>query len=168
MAIKRKARLSPLNVAYGVGAAVVITGAMFKFLNWRFANEMLFVGLATEAIVFFISAFELTKDEVDYKWDKVFPQLTTDEPTNIEKLDEMIEKVNLDSGVIERLSDSIGKLEQNVARLADASNTAQLQDQLDKMRQTTENFEVELTRLNSSISRLNTVYEKMLDAMQNK
>jgi ABC-type transporter Mla subunit MlaD len=141
---------------------------MFKFLNWRFANEMLFVGLATEAIVFFISAFELTKDEVDYKWDKVFPQLTTDEPTNIEKLDEMIEKVNLDSGVIERLSDSIGKLEQNVARLADASNTAQLQDQLDKMRQTTENFEVELTRLNSSISRLNTVYEKMLDAMQNK
>jgi len=168
MAIKRKAHLSPLNVAYGVGAAVVITGAMFKFLNWRFANEMLFVGLATEAIVFFISAFELTKDEVDYKWDKVFPQLTTDEPTNIEKLDEMIEKVNLDSGVIERLSDSISKLEQNVARLADASNTAQLQDQLDKMRQTTENFEVELTRLNSSISRLNTVYEKMLDAMQNK
>jgi len=168
MAIKRKARLSPLNVAYGVGAAVVITGAMFKFLNWRFANEMLFVGLATEAIVFFISAFELTKDEIDYKWDKVFPQLTTDEPTNIEKLDEMIEKVNLDSGVIERLSDSISKLEQNVARLADASNTVQLQDQLDKMRQTTENFEVELTRLNSSISRLNTVYEKMLDAMQNK
>jgi gliding motility-associated protein GldL len=121
MAIKRKARLSPLNVAYGVGAAVVITGAMFKFLNWRFANEMLFIGLATEAIVFFISAFELIKDEVDYKWDKVFPQLTTDEPTNIEKLDEMIEKVNLDSNVIERLSDSITRLEQNVARLADAS-----------------------------------------------
>jgi gliding motility-associated protein GldL len=146
----------------------VITGAMFKFLNWRFANEMLFIGLATEAIVFFISAFELIKDEVDYKWDKVFPQLTTDEPTNIEKLDEMIEKVNLDSNVIERLSDSITRLEQNVARLADASNTAQLQDQLDRMRQTTENFEVELTRLNSSISRLNHVYEKMLDAMQNK
>ena len=61
MAVRKKGKLSPLNVAYGVGAAVVITGAMFKFLNWRFANEMLFVGLLTEAIVFFISAFELVK-----------------------------------------------------------------------------------------------------------
>jgi hypothetical protein len=168
MALKRKARLSPLNVAYGIGAAVVITGAMFKFLNWRYANEMLFIGLATEAVVFFISAFELVKEDEDYRWEKVFPQLSSEEPTNIEKLDEMISKVNFDSEVVVKLSDSINKLEQNVARLADASNTAQLQDQLDKMRQTTENFELELTRLNSSISRLNSVYEKMLDAMQNR
>ena len=44
MAVKKKTRLDPLNVAYGVGAAVVIIGAMFKFLNFPFANEMLFVG----------------------------------------------------------------------------------------------------------------------------
>lgn len=168
MAIKRRARLSPLNVAYGVGAAIVITGAMFKFLNWRYANEMLFIGLATEAVVFFISAFELIKEDEDYRWEKVFPQLVSDEPTNIEKLDELIGKVNLDSEIVVKLSESISKLEQNVARLADTSQTAQLQEQLDKMRQTTENFELELTRLNSSIARLNQVYERMLEAMQSR
>lgn len=169
MAVRKKGKLSPLNVAYGVGAAVVITGAMFKFLNWRFANEMLFVGLLTEAIVFFISAFELVKeDEDDYKWEKVFPQLASNEPTNIEKIEEMLQKANLDSTVVEKLTNSIVQLEQNVSKLTSASNTAHLQEQLDKMAKTTQSYEIELSKLNANIAKLSSVYDKMLNAMQSR
>lgn len=166
--VKRKAKLSPLNMAYGIGAAVVITGAMFKFLNWRFANEMLFIGLATEAIVFFISAFELVKEEDEYRWEKVFPQLTSQEPTNIERMEELFQKVNLDADIVEKLTSSIVQLEQNVSKLAAASNTAHLQEQLDKMAQTTQSYETELTKLNANIAKLSTVYDKMLTAMQSR
>jgi hypothetical protein len=166
--VKRKAKLSPLNMAYGIGAAVVITGAMFKFLNWRFANEMLFIGLATEAIVFFISAFELVKDEDEYRWEKVFPQLTSQEPTNIERMEELFQKVNLDPDIVEKLTNSIVQLEQNVSKLAAASNTAHLQEQLDKMAQTTQSYETELTKLNANIAKLSSVYDKMLTAMQSR
>lgn len=43
---------------YGLGAAVVIIGAMFKLNGWPGATEMLVVGLGTEALIFAFSAFE--------------------------------------------------------------------------------------------------------------
>lgn len=169
MAVRKKAKLSPLNVAYGVGASIIITGLLFKFLNWKHANTMLFIGLVTEAIVFFISAFELVKEEEDeYQWEKVFPQLKSNEPTNIEKIEEMLQKANLDATVVEKLTNSIVQLEQNVSKLSSASNTAHLQEQLDKMAKTTQSYEVELSKLNANIAKLSSVYDKMLNAMQNK
>ena len=47
-----------LGFAYGWGASIVIVGALFKILHWPGANEMLMVGLGTEAIIFFVSAFD--------------------------------------------------------------------------------------------------------------
>lgn len=64
---------------YGIGAAVVIIGALFKILHFPGANEMLIVGLGTEAVIFFVSAFEpLPEEEVHWSWHKVFPQLKDD------------------------------------------------------------------------------------------
>ncbi len=168
MALKSKAKLDPLNVAYGVGAAVVITGAMFKFLNFPFASEMLFVGLAVEALVFFISAFELKKDEVDYRWDRIFPQLTKEGENKIERIEDWIEQADLDPMVIQRLTKSIERLEQNVNRMADMSDVAQLNDQVEKMRQSSEMFEQEISKLNTSISQMNLYYMRMLEVMGNK
>ena len=37
---------------------IVILGALFKLENWPGASEMLIIGLGTEAIIFFFSAFE--------------------------------------------------------------------------------------------------------------
>ncbi len=61
---------------YGIGAAIVITGAMFKLLHLTGAGAMLGVGLTTEAIIFFLSAFEPKKHEPD--WTKVYPELAED------------------------------------------------------------------------------------------
>jgi len=61
---------------YGIGAAVVIVGAMFKILHLEGAAWMLGIGLSTEAIIFFLSAFEPKSIEPD--WSKVYPELADD------------------------------------------------------------------------------------------
>jgi len=58
------------NAGYGLGASVVILGALFKLLHWDYANEMLMVGMFTEAIIFAVSAFE--KPFKTYEWDRIF------------------------------------------------------------------------------------------------
>jgi len=58
---------------YGIGASVVIVGALFKIQHWSGAGIMLTVGLLTEAIIFFFSAFEPLHEEID--WTLVYPEL---------------------------------------------------------------------------------------------
>lgn len=52
-----------LNFAYSWGAAIVILGALFKLTHISGANLMLFIGMGTEVLVFFISGFELPWDK---------------------------------------------------------------------------------------------------------
>jgi len=47
-----------MNFAYGMGAAVVIVGALFKIQHWTGASAMLIIGLLTEALIFGLSAFD--------------------------------------------------------------------------------------------------------------
>lgn len=65
------------NIAYSVGAAIVIIGAMGKLLHWRSGDTLLMIGMITEAIVFLISAFE--KPDKEYKWEEVYPVLAEDD-----------------------------------------------------------------------------------------
>jgi gliding motility-associated protein GldL len=58
---------------YGIGASIVIIGALFKIQHWNLAGLMLSVGLITESIIFFFSAFEPLHEEVD--WTLVYPEL---------------------------------------------------------------------------------------------
>lgn len=46
-----------MKYLYGWGAAIVIVGALFKILHLPGANEMLIVGLGTEAVIFFFLSF---------------------------------------------------------------------------------------------------------------
>ncbi|MDR3245263.1 MAG: gliding motility protein GldL [Prevotellaceae bacterium] len=62
-----------MAMAYGLGASVVIAGALFKLMHWPFASAMLIAGMGTEAVIFIISAFEPLPKE--YHWDTVFPEL---------------------------------------------------------------------------------------------
>src|SRR4030043_329461 len=58
---------------YGLGASVVIIGALFKIQYWPLAGTMLTIGLLTEAVIFFFSAFEPLHEEID--WTLVYPEL---------------------------------------------------------------------------------------------
>lgn len=52
-----------MNYAYSWGAAIVILGTLFKLTHIPGANAMLFIGMGTEVLVFFISAFEKTYEK---------------------------------------------------------------------------------------------------------
>lgn len=58
---------------YGWGASIVLIGALFKIQHWPGASIMLIIGLFTEALIFFLSAFEPLHEELD--WTLVYPEL---------------------------------------------------------------------------------------------
>jgi len=53
-----------LNYVYSWGAAVIIAGALFKLTHLPGANLMMWIGMGTEVLVFFISAFELPRRDI--------------------------------------------------------------------------------------------------------
>ena len=67
-----------LNFCYSWGASIVIIGALFKLLHLPYGNQILFVAMTVEALVFFISAFEKPFNE--YHWEEVFPVLKSKNP----------------------------------------------------------------------------------------
>ena len=74
-----------ISKLYGLGASVVIVGALFKIQHWSLAGPMLTAGLLTEAVIFFFSAFEPLHEEID--WSLVYPELAgipEDETTGID------------------------------------------------------------------------------------
>ncbi|MDO5105047.1 gliding motility protein GldL [Capnocytophaga sp.] len=77
MAKGNTGRKKIFNAVYSIGASVVILGALFKLTHWSFGplngTVLLAVGLITEAIIFFIAAFEPVEEE--YDWSLVYPEL---------------------------------------------------------------------------------------------
>lgn len=71
------------NLMIGVGAAVVLMGALFKLESWEGASTMLIIGLSVEAVIFLFLG--LIGPEPDYYWDKLYPGLS-DYSSNIQPL----------------------------------------------------------------------------------
>ncbi len=130
-----------MGVVYGFGASIVLVGALFKLTHWPGANIMLTVGLLTEAVIFFLSAFEPPHVEPD--WSLVYPEFayayhgdegveapeprakakgTTTKSSAVEQLDEMFNKANISEQALERLGAGINKLSDNAAKMAEISN----------------------------------------------
>ncbi len=122
-------------LAYGLGASVVIIGALFKIMHWPGAGIVLTIGMCTEAFLFALSAFD--KPHVEYKWDRVYPQLNEDEEggtatglvnanTNaaeekrleLQKIREMVD------GEMQNLKDGIHSLNVTAGQLTDLSSAA--------------------------------------------
>lgn len=61
------------NLIIGLGAAVVLIGALFKLESWEGASTMLIIGLGTEAFIFFFLG--IIGPEKDYYWEKLYPGL---------------------------------------------------------------------------------------------
>ena len=117
-----------MNFAYGMGAAVVIIGALFKITHLEFGfitgNLMLTIGLVTEALIFGLSAFEPVDNELD--WSLVYPELAggeakakkvkTEDATDAQgllsqKLDAMLKEAKVDAALMSSLGDSIKNFE---------------------------------------------------------
>ena len=113
-----------MGFLYGMGAAVVIVGALFKLQHWPGADIMLIVGLLTEAAIFALSAFEPVEKDLD--WSLVYPELAGNEESSIkskaenpaeaqgllsQKLDNMLKEAKIDGELMASLGNSIKSFE---------------------------------------------------------
>jgi len=153
------------NYAYGIGASIVILGALFKIQHWPFGSEMLTIGMAVEAIVFFLSAFESVEDDLD--WSLVYPELSTGldrdqdrkdtrevQSLLSQKLDSMLKEAKLDAGLMKSLGDSIQNFKGAAENIAPAVDSIAA----------TNRYSEQLSLAAAQMESLNSLYKVQLDS----
>lgn len=157
-----------MNMVYGLGAAVVIIGALFKIMHWPFGNAMLIAGLITEALVFAISAFEPVDDELD--WSLVYPELAGgDKKTRkkdsapkdekgllSQKLDNLLKEAKIDSNLMESLGNSIRNFEGAAKSISPTVDSIASQKK----------YSQEMTLAATQMESLNNLYKVQLESSQ--
>ncbi|MCF8273946.1 MAG: gliding motility protein GldL [Flavobacteriaceae bacterium] len=158
-----------MNLAYGLGASIVIVGALFKIIHFEIGpltgNVMLTIGLVTEAIIFAISAFEPVDSELD--WSLVYPELAGGESTNnkkeskdaqgllSKKLDELLKDAKIDGELMASLGDSIKNFEGAAKNMAPAVNSIEA----------TRKYGEELSLAAAQMESLNSLYKVQLESI---
>lgn len=152
---------------YGIGAAVVIVGALFKIEHWAGADLMLIVGLSTEAVIFFLSAFQPQHKEHD--WSLVYPELSegydpstgnasfsTDNGKGLtRKLDDMLKDANVTPEAISSLGQGLNRLSattQQLSSLGEATNV-------------TDEYTAKVRTAANSLERINEAYSNTVEAI---
>ena len=158
-----------MNFAYGMGAAVVIIGALFKLMHWPGAGIMLIVGLGTEAFIFALSAFDAVDKDID--WSIVFPELaggavaTTKKSLKVEdatetqgmlsqKLDNMLKEAKIDGALMSSLGNSIKNFESAAKGIAPTVDSIA----------STKKYSEELTVAAAQMESLNGLYKIQLES----
>lgn len=167
-----------MSKLYGIGASVVILGALFKIQHWPGAGIMLTLGLTTEAIIFFASAFEPLHVMPD--WSLVYPELwglyhegephpdgyefdekgrplkPISKSTSIsQELDKMLQEAKIDSALIQSLSEGMRNLSDNALKLSAVATAAGATDA----------FVSHLHQASESVQKLTAVYDKTSESL---
>jgi gliding motility-associated protein GldL len=161
-----------MNFAYGMGAAVVIIGALFKITHLEFGfitgNLMLTIGLVVEAAIFALSAFEPVDNELD--WSLVYPELaggiakpkakkedaTEAQGLLSQKLDTMLKEAKIDGELMSSLGNSIKNFE------AAAKGIAPTVDAVTSTKKYAEEMSLAATQMES----LNGLYKVQLQSAE--
>jgi|TARA_B110000259_G_scaffold65168_1_gene76775 gliding motility-associated protein GldL len=193
MAFNLKLTKKQNNAAYGLGAAIVIVGALMKIIHkdldldfgtdifpvgWVIGgNTLLTVGLVTEAIIFALSAFDkdLAKEDID--WSLVYPELNDGAPKTdaakqspqgmlSKKLDAMLQEAKIDAKLFTSLSSSIKDFESSAKAGADSSESLAKINK--EFADNANNLQKQMGALASNLESLNSVYGGVLSAMNKK
>jgi len=152
---------------YGWGASVVIVGALFKIQHYPGAGFALVLGLGTEAVIFFFSAFEPPHEEVD--WSLVYPELAgmqDEDPMERRKkkavkdpvaqyMDKLLADANIGTDLLQSLGTGLKSLGDNTSKLADISNASVA----------TDDYVKNVTKASQSVSDLSNSYTKAAQAV---
>jgi gliding motility-associated protein GldL len=151
---------------YGWGASVVILGALFKINHYQGADIMLIIGLCTESLIFFFSAFEPPHVEPD--WSLVYPQLAgiyhegdvgspelAKGATVTEELDKMLEKAKIGPELIESLGSGLRSLNKTTSTLNDVSNATIANNE----------YVQNIKTASESVSALSSTYKKTAETL---
>ena len=156
-----------MNFAYGMGAAVVIVGALFKIQHWTGASQLLIIGLLTEAFIFALSAFDKPDEELD--WTLVYPELAggeakpkTKKKEDVsdadgllsQKLDNMLKEAKIDGELMASLGNSIKNFESAAKGIAPTVDSLA----------STKKYSEELTKAAAQMESLNNLYKLQLES----
>lgn len=156
-----------MNFVYGMGAAIVIIGALFKIQHISFGfltgGVMLTIGLVVEAGVFAISAFDAPEEDLD--WSKVYPELadglsSTDDEKKLgasgllaQKLDNLLSEAKIDAGLMESLGTSMKNFQGAAEGLSSASETISA----------TNKYNEQMSMASAQMESLNGLYKIQVD-----
>ena len=157
-----------MNFAYGMGAAVVIIGALFKLMHWPGASAMLIIGLGTEALIFGLSAFDPVDKELD--WALVYPELAggeakqkgkKEDPTEAQgllsqKLDNMLKEAKIDGELMASLGNSIKNFEGAAKAISPTVDSVA----------STKKYAEEMTKAATQLETLNGLYQVQLQSAE--
>ena len=161
---------------YGWGASLVIIGALFKIQNWPFAGLFLTIGLTTEAVIFFFSAFE--KQYEDYDWSLVYPELAHMEDPSAKKpaqqLDGALQRAKIDNELIESLNeglrsfgDATTKLNETIAAAASINDyNDQIQEGVKNMNALNSLYELQLQASNQQMEATNQFLNNLQSSVE--
>lgn len=173
-----------MGYVYGWGATVVMVGALFKIQHYPGASVMLIVGLMTEAVIFFLSAFEPPHEQVD--WSLVYPELAgidkdmdsinvedkkaavKSKKSALEKFDAMIENAEITPELFEKLGHGLKNLNTTTEKLKDVSDAtaatnnyvANFEKASEKVNSFAEAYGASAEKLNVQAEKLASAYEK--------
>ena len=150
---------------YGIGAAVVILGALFKIMHFTGAGIMLCIGMGVEALIFALSAFEPL--HVEYNWALVYPELAVSKDdthghgkklsgTVSQQLDKMLEEAKVGPELIESLAAGMRNLSVNANKLSGISDAAA----------STDDYVTNLTKASEAVHNLTNAYNHTAQALQ--
>lgn len=160
--------------AYGIGASIVIVGALAKILHVDIlglsGSFLLAVGMGTEAVIFFMSAFEPQEEDLD--WSLVYPELKGGVPVSrqgvmaqqsqddklireslSEKLDNILAEAKIDANLMRSLGRSIENFAEASKEIAPVANTMVA----------THKYGEELSEAASNLESLNSLYKLQLE-----
>ena len=176
------------NFVIGVGAAVVMVGALMKITSHPLGNIFITVGLITEAVLFFMLG--ILPPEKDYYWEKLYPGLdmhnsnliplsggqidsAVGRPLNAETVENQLGGM---LGELQSMSSSLGSLQalqeidfSETKNQLDAANNfyANLNEAMSTLNETVEDtrmYKDQMATLNRNLSSLNSVYGNVLSA----
>ena len=154
------------NVAYSIGAAIVIWGALFKLLHIRGGDLLLCIAMGTEVIVFILTAFDRPPRE--YKWEEVFPALDgRDAPADQQPVVvESMSRKNLSHVPAVEAMPALPDVK------AQKSDMAPLSGEIERLRQefsdNSGDYVEQMQTLNRNIQGLNTIYEIQLKSVSSQ
>ena len=133
-----------MPMIYGIGAAIVIVGALFKIEHWPGADTALIVGLSTEAFIFLMSAFQPVHK--DHDWSLVYPELnegydpSTGNSFSNEsngkgltmKLDDMLKNANVTPEALTTLGQGLNRLSTTTSQMSQLGEAANVTDEYTK------------------------------------
>ena len=161
------------NIAYSVGAAIVIWGALFKILHLPGGNTLLCIGMGTEIAMFLLTAFDRPPKEPN--WDEIVPAIAggagkKDEPEEVQALTIVDDSGQDMSQSLDLMNKATGNLNK-ASELAEATNrfveaiegiSKQMEDLHAVMASGSTGYAQQMADLNRNLAGLNTIYEIQL------